>query len=92
MELHLQLRSIDGSPLKDPAHYRHLVGSLIYLSVTRPDIARVHVLSKFVSAPTSVHYIYLLRVLRYLRGTTSLLLFYAHVISYNFMLTLIALG
>jgi len=78
MELHLQLLPTDGSPLEDPSCYRHIVGSLVYLTVTRPDVAHaVHILSQFVSAPTSVHYGHLLRVLRYLRGTSSRCLFYA---------------
>jgi len=78
MELHLQLRASDGTPLPDPSRYRHLVGSLVYLAVTRPDISHaVHILSQFVSAPTSVHYSHLLRVLRYLRGTASRGLFYS---------------
>jgi len=56
MELHLQLRATDGTPLPDPSRYRHLVGSLVYLAVTRPDISHaVHILSQFVGAPTSVH-------------------------------------
>lgn len=72
MELHLQLRPTDGISLSDPSRYRQLVGSLVYLTITRPDISHVvHVLSQFVSAPTSVHYAHLLRVLRYLRGTSS---------------------
>ena len=46
--------------------------------MTRPDISHtVHILSQFVSAPTSVHYGHLLRVLRYLRGTASRCLFYS---------------
>jgi hypothetical protein len=54
------------------------VGSLVYLTITRPDIAHVvHILSQFVSTPTSVHYDYLLQVLRYLRGTSSRCLLYA---------------
>ena len=78
MDLHLQLRPTDGTPLKDPSRYRHIVGSLVYLTVTRPDIAHaVHILSQFVSAPTTVHFGHLLRVLRYLRGTSSRSLFYA---------------
>ena len=74
----MQLRASDGVPLSDPSRYRHLVGSLVYLTVTRPDISHaVHILSQFVGAPTSVHYAHLLRVLRYLRGTTSRGLFYS---------------
>jgi len=77
MELNVQLRATDGDPLADPTRYRHLVGSLVYLAVTRPDISYpVHILSQFVSAPTSVHYGHLLRVLRYLRGTISHRLFF----------------
>ncbi|XP_039146885.1 uncharacterized mitochondrial protein AtMg00810-like [Dioscorea cayenensis subsp. rotundata] len=79
MELHLQLRAYDGIPLSYPSRYRHLVGSLVYLTVTRPDISHaVHILSQFAAAPTSVHYGHLLRVLRYLRGTASHSLFYSH--------------
>jgi hypothetical protein len=78
MELNLQLRPNDGTPLADPSRYRHIVGSLVYLTITRPDIAHaIHILSQFVSAPSSVHYAHLLRVLRYLRGTASQRLFYA---------------
>src|SRR3954465_8159770 len=63
MELNLSLRATDGDPLSDPTRYRHLVGSLVYLAVTRPDISYpVHILSQFVSAPTTVHYSHLLRV------------------------------
>ncbi len=93
MEFHLQLQPTDGTPLKDSHLYQQQVGRLIYLTVTRPDISHaVHVLSQFVSAPTSVHYGHLLRVLRYLRGPHlgdySMLV----KISFSFMLTLIPLG
>ena len=30
MDLHLQLRPTDGTPLEDPSRYRHIVVSLIY--------------------------------------------------------------
>ncbi|WVZ56049.1 hypothetical protein U9M48_006635 [Paspalum notatum var. saurae] len=77
MELNLHLSATDGDLLDDPTRYRHIVGSLVYLGVTRPDISySVHILSQFVSAPTQLHYSHLLRVLRYLRGTMSRRLFF----------------
>ena len=70
MELHLHLQPDEGVPLIDPTRYRHLVGSLVSLTITRHDVAYVvHVLSQFVSTPTSIHYAHVLRVLRYLRAT-----------------------
>jgi hypothetical protein len=78
MDIHLQLRPTDGIPLADPSRYRHIVGSLVYLTITRPDIAHaLHILSQFVSTPTLVHYSHLLCVLRYLRETRSRCLLYA---------------
>jgi len=53
MELGVHLKPTDGAPLADPTRYCQLVGSLVYLGITRPDISHsVHILSQFVSAPT----------------------------------------
>jgi hypothetical protein len=47
-----------------------LVGNLIYLTVTRLDLAYiVHLVSQFMFAPRSVHYAAILCILRYIKGT-----------------------
>ncbi|XP_058187678.1 uncharacterized mitochondrial protein AtMg00810-like [Rhododendron vialii] len=76
IELHVKFSDSDGVPLADPTEYRELVGSLVYLTVTRPDIAyAVHIVSQFVCAPQSTHWAALLRILRYVRGTMFQCLF-----------------
>ena len=59
---------------KDPPvnrdSYQHLVGKLIYLSLTRPDIAfSVSVVSQFMHAPTKRHLNARNKILRYLKGS-----------------------
>lgn len=77
IELGVHLRPTDSEPLEDPTRYRHVIGSLVYLGITRPDISHpVHILSQFASAPIQLHYSHLLRVLRYPRGTITRRLFF----------------
>jgi hypothetical protein len=77
MELNVHLVVTNGEPLKDPTRYRCIVGNLVYLGVTRPDILYyVYILSQFVSASTQIHYSHLLCVLCYLCGTITHRLFF----------------
>jgi len=68
MEQHHKLALASGTPLVDPEPYRRLIGRLIYLSVTRPDLAySVHILSQFMQQPREEHWEAALRVIRYLK-------------------------
>lgn len=59
-----------GSSLSDPTEYRQVVGSLQYLLITRPDIAfAVNKLSQYMHCPTTEHWSFVKRLLRYLVGT-----------------------
>jgi len=49
MEQYLKLTPDEGELLKDPVKYRRLMGRLIYLTVTRPDIVfSVRTLSQYI--------------------------------------------
>ena len=65
-----RLNSHNGESLSNATLYRQPIGSLIYLTVTRPDISyAVHVVSQFMAALRSLHYAAILKILRYLKGT-----------------------
>ncbi|KAK3034225.1 hypothetical protein RJ639_032805 [Escallonia herrerae] len=52
LEPNVQFTPLDGTPIHDHTLYRTLVGSLVYLTVTRPVIAYdVHLVNQFLSAP-----------------------------------------
>ncbi|RZC08301.1 Retrovirus-related Pol polyprotein from transposon RE1 [Glycine soja] len=57
-----------GEVLSDPTSYRRLVGRLLYLTVTRPDITyAVNLLSQFMSSPRDTHWQAALRAVRYIK-------------------------
>ena len=70
IEYNCHLNSHDGESLSDATLYRQLIGTLIYLTITRLDISyAVLVVSQFMAAPRSPHYAVVLWILRYLKGT-----------------------
>ncbi|KAK2975560.1 hypothetical protein RJ640_011573 [Escallonia rubra] len=67
----------EGSSTVDKGRYQRLVGRLIYLSHTRPDIGfSVSVVSQFMNDPTEEHLDAVYRILRYLKMTPGKGLFF----------------
>lgn len=53
---------------EDVSRYQRLVGQLLYLTITRPDISfSVQLLSQFMQAPKMSHWKAALRVIRYIK-------------------------
>lgn len=70
MENTVKLCVDKGKELEDPTMYRQIIGSLIYLTLTRPDISfEVGVLSRYMQNPRKPHLDAVRRVLRYVKGT-----------------------
>ena len=62
--------TINDPVLDNITEYQKLVGKLIYLTHTRPDISyAVHCLSQFMHKPLKSHLKITLKVLRYLKGS-----------------------
>jgi hypothetical protein len=58
---------------KDGAHYQSIVGALQYLTLTRSDLSfSVNKVCQFFHMLTTVHWMDVKRILRYLRGTLKL--------------------
>jgi len=73
----IKLYSKESHLLEDISMYRRLIGQLIYLTNTRPDICfAVNHPSQFLSAPTMAHYQATLRIFRYLKANLGLGLFF----------------
>lgn len=70
VEHNLSLTRSNGELLDEPSSYRRLVGRLIYLTITRSDLAySVHVLSQFMDKPRQPHLEAAHKVLKYIKHT-----------------------
>ena len=78
MDPNIKISTESGELLSDPASYQRLVGRLIYLTNTRPDLAfAVSVVSQFMHAPRTSHMEDVNHSLRYLKTCPGLGLFFA---------------
>lgn len=74
----LKLLEEGSTPHPDPSSYRRLIGRLIYLNNTRPDLAfAVNKLSQFVSKLTQAHQEASIHVLQCVKSSPGIGLFFS---------------
>lgn len=70
VEQHHTLTADRDDLFKDPEKYRRLVGRLVYLTITRPELSYiVHVLAQFMHQPQQKYWFGALRVVRHLKSS-----------------------
>ena len=68
MESNAHFSATDGTLLNDDTLYQQLVGSLIYLTVNRPNLAYVvHIVTQFMAAPRTTYFVVVLCIIRYVK-------------------------
>ncbi|XP_015166475.1 uncharacterized mitochondrial protein AtMg00810-like [Solanum tuberosum] len=68
----VKLGKDEDSEKVDDSMYRSLIGSLLYLTASRPDILFVvSLLSRFMHSPRDTYFTEAKRVLRYIKGTSK---------------------
>lgn len=78
MDPSIKVSSEDGDLLDNAEMYRRLVGKLLYLTFTRPDITfAVHKLCQLTASPRAPHLHAAYKVLHYLKGTVGQGVFYS---------------
>jgi len=77
LEQNVKLSANEGNLVEDTTMYRRIVGSLIYMTITRPDLSyAVGVVSQFMQTPQKPHLDAVGRILRYIKHTMQCGIFY----------------
>jgi hypothetical protein len=77
LEQNVKLSADEGDLVEDTTMYRCIVGSLIYMTITRPDLSYVvGVVSQFMQTPQKPHLDAVRRILRYIKHTLQCGIFY----------------
>jgi hypothetical protein len=70
LEQNAKLSANEGDRVEDTIMYRRIVGSLIYMTITRPDLSyAVGVVSQFMQTPQKPHLDAMKHILRYIKHT-----------------------
>ncbi|KAK6784099.1 hypothetical protein RDI58_017553 [Solanum bulbocastanum] len=79
LDINVKLKANECALLPSPASYRSLVGKLNFLTHTRPNLYfAIQHLSQFLQAPHTPHMDAALHILRYLKGTSTIGVFFSN--------------
>jgi hypothetical protein len=77
MQTSCKLSKDDDSKSTDQRQYRSMIGSLLYVTASRPDVMQaVGQVARFEAAPKESHVLAVKRIFRYLKGTKEFGLWY----------------
>jgi len=77
LEQNVKLSATEGDPMEDATMYRRIVGSLIYMTITRPDWSYVvGVVNQLMQTPRKPHLDAMRCILRYIKHTLQCGIFY----------------
>ena len=77
LEQNVKLSANIGDEIEDPTMFRRIVGSLIYMTITRLDLSyAVGLVSQFMQMPRKPHLDAVRCILRYVKSTLHYGLFY----------------
>jgi hypothetical protein len=93
VECGIKLSKYEEGERVDPTIFKSLVGSLRYLTCTRPDILYgVGLVSRYMESPTTTHLKGAKRILRYVKGTIDFGLLYPSSNEFKLVVTVIVIG
>ncbi len=77
LEQNVKLSVDEGDFVDDTIMFKHIVGNLIYMTITRPNLNYVvGVVSQFMQTPRKPHVDAVRRILRYIKHTLQCGIFY----------------
>jgi hypothetical protein len=77
LEQNVKLSANEGDLVEDTTMYRHIVGSLIYIIITRQDLSyAVGMVSQFMKTPQKPHLDAMRHILKYIKHTLQCGIFY----------------
>jgi hypothetical protein len=77
LEQNVKLNADEGDLVEDTIMYRYIVGSLIYMTITRPNLSYVvGVVNQFMQTPQKPHLDAVRRILRYIKHILQCGIFY----------------